>query len=308
MNNWPTLLNTFLLQSQKGDLKTSSYPKEWSDLKMKVSFGMGAPARIPWIAFVAPEMQVSKGFYPVYLYYKELETLVLAYGVSETEEFAKTWPADIMNSTVTVAAHFNQDVPRYGDSYVFKTYKIKISNDQVLYLYSDSGQPVTEKDLESDLHSILEYYKKTVSIETTSPTSALGQGLFYMESQLEDFIINNWENTELGKKYNLIVEDGEMISQQYKTALGPIDILAKDKISGSHVVIELKKNQTSDDTVGQVTRYMGEIKTTKKDDGVKGVIIGGAYDKKLASSLKMISNVDVYIYEVDFKLKEFKEK
>ena len=74
------------------------------------------------------------------------------------------------------------------------------------------------------------------------------------------------------------------------------------------MVIELKKNQTTDDTVGQGTRYMGEIKTIKKDDGVKGVIIAGAYDKKLASSLKMISNVDVYIYEVNFKLKEFKEK
>ena len=129
-----------------------------------------------------------------------------------------------------------------------------------------------------------------------------------MESQLEDFIINNWESTELGKKYNLIVEDGEMISQQYRTALGPIDILAKDKKSGSHVVIELKKNQTGDDTVGQVTRYMGEIKTIKNDNSVKGVIIAGAYDKKLASSLKMISGIDVYIYEVNFRLKEFKDK
>ena len=71
MNNWNTTLNSFILQAKEGDLKTSSYPKEYSDLKMKVSFGMGVSARIPWIAFTAPEMQVSKGFYPVYLYYKE---------------------------------------------------------------------------------------------------------------------------------------------------------------------------------------------------------------------------------------------
>jgi hypothetical protein len=44
----------------KDDLKTSSYPREWDGLKMKVSFGMSAPAHIPWIAFIAPEMQVSK--------------------------------------------------------------------------------------------------------------------------------------------------------------------------------------------------------------------------------------------------------
>ncbi len=308
MNTWLKILNSFILQAQKGDLKVSIYPSEWSDLRMRVSFGKGAPARIPWIAFIAPEMQVSNGFYPVYLYYKDLSTLILAYGVSETEEFAKTWPAKIMNSVVTITSYFNQDVPRYGDSYVFKSYKIKENGSQLKYLYSDSGKLATEKDIESDLYSILEYYKKIVSIETTSPTSALGQGLFYMESQLEDFIINNWENTELGEKYDLIVEDGEMISQQYKTALGPIDILAKDKKTGNYVVIELKKNQTGDDTVGQVTRYMGEIKTTKRDNKVKGVIIAGTYDRKLASSLKMISNIDVYIYEVDFKLSEFKEK
>jgi restriction system protein len=50
-----------------------------------------------------------------------------------------------------------------------------------------------------------------------------------MEKQLEDFIIHNWDNTELGKKYNLIIEDGELLSQQYRTDIGPIDILAKDK-------------------------------------------------------------------------------
>ena len=192
MNTWLQIINSFILQAQKGELRVSSYPKEWSDLKMRVSFGMGAPARIPWIAFIAPEMQVSKGFYPVYLYYKDLSTLILSYGVSETEEFAKTWPAEIMNSTATIASHFNQAVPRYGDSYVFKSYKIKVEGDRVKYLYSDNNQPATEKDMELDLHSILECYKEIVSVETTSRTSTLGQGLFYMESQLEDFIISNW--------------------------------------------------------------------------------------------------------------------
>lgn len=57
MDAWSTIITSFLLQAQEGDLKTSSYPKEWNGLKMKVSFGMGAPARIPWIAFIAPEMQ-----------------------------------------------------------------------------------------------------------------------------------------------------------------------------------------------------------------------------------------------------------
>lgn len=305
MDTWKKILDLFLLQAQTGELKTSTFPKEYSDLKMKVSFGMGMPARIPWIAFTAPEMQVSKGFYPVYLYYKELNVLVLAYGISETSEFDKTWPAEIMNSTLTIKAFFDKDVPRYGDSFVFKAYHINIEKEKVEYL-SEEGQSISEQDIEADLKTILNYYKKTVSIEIRKEDSVLSQGLFYMEKQLEDFIIHNWDKTELGKRFILIIEDGELVSQQYKTEIGPIDILAKDKKTGSFVVIELKKNQTSDDTVGQITRYMGWIKKNKNDQNVKGIIIAAEFDKKLEYALGAVQNIEVFLYQVDFELKEFK--
>jgi len=306
MENWSTILSTFLLQSQKGDLKTSSYPRRWSDLKLRISFGMGVPARIPWVAFTAPEMQVSHGFYPVYLFYKELNVLILAYGISETKEFSETWPTEIMNNSSTISSFLDRDVPRYGNSFVFKAYKTNISNGKVEYKYFDSEKLATDKDLESDLITILNYYKKLVSIEIKKEDSTISQGLFYMEKQLEDFIIHNWDNTELGKRYNLIIEDGELLSQQYPTNIGYIDILVRDKKSNSFVVIELKKNQTSDDTVGQVTRYMGWISDNKGDKNVKRIIIAAEYDKKLEYALKVIPNIEVFLYNVDFKLSEFK--
>ena len=40
---------------------------------------------------------------------------------------------------------------------------------------------------------------------------------------MEDFIIQNWDRTELGKKYDLLYEDGDIKSQQYKTDIGIID-------------------------------------------------------------------------------------
>ena len=61
------------------------------------------------------------------------------------------------------------------------------------------------------------------------------------------------------------------------------------------------------ETVGQISRYMGWIKQNKGDNNVHGIIIVGAYDKKLDYALKMVPNIDVFIYEVDFKLKEFKK-
>lgn len=131
--------------------------------------------------------------------------------------------------------------------------------------------------------------------------------LFYMESHLEDFIIENWDKTELGKDYDLIVENGEIKSQQYKTDIGFIDILVQDKKTKQYVVIELKKNQSSDNTIGQLTRYMGWLEE-KKTNGIptKGIIIAAQYDEKLYYALKKVRDVDVYLYRVDFKLEEFK--
>ena len=305
MDNANKLLNKFIMQAQDSDLRTAHYAKQYEGLGMKVSFGMGVSAKIPWIAFTAPEMRVSNGFYPVYLYYKEQKTLILAYGLSETSEFEESWPPEVMNHTSTIKSFFGQKVHRYNSSFVFRAYNVDIKDDKVEYINKE-GLKLSEADLESDLQTILNYYKKLVSIEINKEDSLLSQGLFYMEKQLEDFIIHNWANTELGKKFELILEEGELISQQYRTDIGIIDILAKDKETGSYVVIELKRNQSSDDTVGQLTRYMGWIKATKNDPNVKGIIIAGNFDKKLKYSMQMVPNIEVFLYKVDFTLSEFK--
>ena len=144
-------------------------------------------------------------------------------------------------------------------------------------------------------------------MEIKNEESPISQGLFYMEKQLEDFIVENWDNTQFGSKLELIYEEGSLKSQQYKTDIGPIDILAKDKESGQYVVIELKKNQTSDDTVGQVLRYMGWVKEKLNDSNVRGVIVAGKYDEKLNYARQMIPGLEVYIYEVQFNLREYKK-
>jgi hypothetical protein len=147
----------------------------------------------------------------------------------------------------------------------------------------------------------------TLDVEPPEPTSG-DISLFYMESQLEDFLIENWEKTELGQKYDLIEEDGEVVSQQYRTGVGPIDILAQDKKTKQLVVIELKKNQGSDDTVGQLARYMGWLEEHKTNgEPTKGIIIVAEYDKRLYYALKKMKDTEIYKYRVNFKLEEFKE-
>jgi restriction system protein len=50
--------------------------------------------------------------------------------------------------------------------------------------------------------------------------------VFALEKHLEDFLVKNWANTELGKDYHIFEEDGEVVGQQFPSDTGPIDILA----------------------------------------------------------------------------------
>ena len=120
-----------------------------------------------------------------------------------------------------------------------------------------------------------------------------------MEKQLEDFIVDNWNETDLGKKYDLV-------DQQYKTDVGIIDILATDKKKKNHVVIELKRNQTNDEVLGQIKKYMGWVKVHKKDENVIGIVVAKQFDKKFYYAMQMEKDVFPLEYEVDFKLKKFK--
>ena len=102
MNNLTEILNSFIKQSNTNNLKTLDYPKSFLDLKMKTSFGQGNPARVSWISFLAPEMRTSEGFYPVYLFYKKENKLILAYGISETSEAKSSWPEEILSSKTKI--------------------------------------------------------------------------------------------------------------------------------------------------------------------------------------------------------------
>lgn len=298
-------LDSFIVQAHEGSLKTSQYSKEFSDLKMKVSFGMGMAARIPWISFNAPGMSTSNGYYPVYLYYKDLNILILAFGISETFEFATNWPQEIEESYQRIDQVINKPV-RYGDSFAFKTYSTKVLHGKVEFI-TEEQESISKLTVVEDLHSILAIYKKTLDLEFKNENSVVSTGLFYMEKQLEDFIVENWESTQLGKELDLIYEEGSLKSQQFRTDIGPIDILARDKKSGEFVVIELKKNQSSDDTVGQILRYMGWVKEKLSDTNVRGIVVAGKYDERLDYARKMIPGLEVFIYEVQFNLKEYKK-
>ena len=129
---------------------------------------------------------------------------------------------------------------------------------------------------------------------------------FAMEKHLEDFLINNWSITSLGKTHDIFEEDGEKIGQQYQTDTGNIDILAISKDKKELLVVELKKGRASDSVVGQILRYMGYITTdlAEPDQIVRGCIIALEDDLRIKNALKITPSIDFYRYEVSFNLKK----
>lgn len=127
---------------------------------------------------------------------------------------------------------------------------------------------------------------------------------FALEKHLEDFLVQNWNNTELGKGYDIYAEDGELVGQQYPSDTGPIDILAISKDQKTLLVVELKKGRVSDNVVGQIQRYMGYVKEelAEANQEVKGVIIGLDDDLRIKRALSVTTNIEFYRYQVNFKL------
>lgn len=141
---------------------------------------------------------------------------------------------------------------------------------------------------------------KVVSTDETIEDPAA----FVMEKHLEDFLIENWKQTELGKEYDIYEEDGEQVGKQYSTDTGPLDILAVSKDKKILLVVELKKGRASDAVVGQVLRYMGYVQDVLAEKGqtVKGAVIALEDDQRIRRALAMVPSIHFYRYQISFKL------
>jgi restriction system protein len=125
-----------------------------------------------------------------------------------------------------------------------------------------------------------------------------------MESHLEDFLVANWDQTELGRDYRIYEEDGEPVGKQYETDSGPLDILAISKVKKKLLVVELKKGRAGDAVVGQTLRYMGYVQDelAEESQSVVGVIIALEDDLRIRRALRMTPNIEFYRYQISFRL------
>lgn len=132
-----------------------------------------------------------------------------------------------------------------------------------------------------------------------------------LERHLQEFLADYWEDISLNQQWSLYSEkdDGDA-GVEYPCDVGSIDILARHKNGKDWLVIELKRKQAIDDTLGQVLRYMGWVKAemAKPGEKVQGMIIARKASQKLLYALNAVNDVDLQLYEVEFKLRQVPNK
>lgn len=163
------------------------------------------------------------------------------------------------------------------------------------------------KDIQTDLWTLdtLWWGLETPESEKDVELPQSEEQSFFLEKHLHDFLFDNWEKTDLGSEWEIYGEEGDdTAGYEYPTDIGNIDILARHRNEPRWLVVELKRDQTSDTTIGQILRYMGYVKKhlAGPDDKVEGLIIAHEVNEKTRYALSAIQSVSIMLYQVDFHL------
>lgn len=155
------LVNKFLEQAKSStDLRIRGYLDEYRGLSIRVSFGQGNFARIPWISFLGASQTVQNGIYPVLLLFREQNVLLLCYGISETKKPDQSWesaPGDTPSVTTWFSGRFRRAPDRYGQSLVRAAYEL--------------DQPLPMEELKRELDLIIDQYEVILG-ESAGPALA----------------------------------------------------------------------------------------------------------------------------------------
>src|SRR5690606_3196322 len=117
------------------------------------------------------------GIYPVYLFYKKHQLLILAYGVSETQTPNNEWE----NPKESIREYFEKKKlgkpSRYGNSFVFRAY--------------DLEKGLNEIEVNQDLNEIIGLYKRTMTSKSLVTTGVSFDHIKFIQSTNDAGLIFN---------------------------------------------------------------------------------------------------------------------
>lgn len=180
-----------------------------------------------------------------------------------------------------------------------------VENKEFWFSYFQGGvRQVTE----DDFNTIIGEREVSLVDQIAASRDIESQSEFALETHLEEFISQNWDNIDWGRKLNLYQTD-EQDGRQFPAGMWSIDFLAVDEEQDELIVIELKRGKTSDSSVGQILRYVSWVRENVADVGqrVKGIVIAHDVDEALKYAVKALDDIEVKTYQVDFQLVSFEK-
>ena len=175
-----------------------------------------------------------------------------------------------------------------------------IENKESWFAYFQGG---VRQLSDEDFRVIVEGRRPSLTEAIRATPDLISESEFALEAHLEDFIDQNWDRIDFGRRLERYEIEGQG-SRQFPAGTWSIDFLCTEKDSGDLVVIELKRGKTSDATVGQLLRYMGWVadNIAKPKQAVKGIIIASEIDEGLVYATQTLPQITVLTYKVDFRL------
>jgi hypothetical protein len=146
----------------------------------------------------------------------------------------------------------------------------------------------------SDAHKCLIKTQTGITYEGNRP-------VFDFEKDLQKYLNSNWSEIPLFEGWKLQKKDAFREGGYNTGVVGEIDLLARHREEHRWLVIELKRHQGSDETIGQILRYMGWVKENLLgiDGKVEGLIICEVADENVRYALKCVSGVNLKIYSFE---------
>jgi hypothetical protein len=128
-------------------------------------------------------------------------------------------------------------------------------------------------------------------------TKMLVEEKFSLEIELRNLIAKNKQLV------SEIILEPDLVGMEYPAGKWFIDLLYQDA-DKNYVIVELKRDSTSDRTIGQIGRYITWVRENLAGEGVnvRGVIICGADDEKLAYAARAVQDVTIAVYSIDLLL------
>jgi len=144
-------------------------------------------------------------------------------------------------------------------------------------------------------------------VDPLSVVNAPKASRFSLERHLHDYMFDNWSSLKIALDWEIYARDGEPdVGYEFRTPIGRIDLLARHKREPRWLVIELKREKSSDAVVGQILRYMGWVQRHLCDVGetVEGLVVATEGDAQLHYALDVVERVSFKSYQVEFHLED----